>query len=240
MITAPRWASLGLTALAAIALAAIGPSPSLAADAAHPVVVELFQSQGCSSCPPANANLMAIADRPDVLALSFGVTYWDQLGWKDTFAKPQFTARQWDYAHALRHPNVFTPQVVVNGRADGVGADKGELAGLIRQGERGFAGPSLAIQSGAAVVGAGAAPPSGADVLLVRYDPRIVQVPVRRGENGGRTLPHRNVVRELVRLGRWSGSAARFTLPQAGDPALSTAILVQITGAGPILAAAKG
>ncbi|HWA61493.1 MAG TPA: DUF1223 domain-containing protein, partial [Caulobacteraceae bacterium] len=110
-----------LTALAtAAALAAAGAAS--AADAAHPVVVELFQSQGCSSCPPANANLMSIADRPDVLALSFGVTYWDQLGWKDTFASPQFTARQWDYARALRHDNVFTPQVVVNGRRDGVGA----------------------------------------------------------------------------------------------------------------------
>src|SRR5580693_943584 len=92
-----------------------------AADLAHPVVVELFQSQGCSSCPPANANVMAIADRPDVLALSFGVTYWDSLGWKDTFASPKFTARQWDYAHGLGHSNVFTPQVVINGRRDGVG-----------------------------------------------------------------------------------------------------------------------
>jgi hypothetical protein len=227
-------------ALAGLALVSVGPSVATAADAAHPVVVELFQSQGCSSCPPANANLMAIADRPDVLALSFGVTYWDKLGWKDTFARPQFTARQWDYAHALRHPNVFTPQIVVNGRADGVGADKGELAGLIRQGERGQAGPSLTVQSGAVLVGAGTAPGPGADVLLVRYDPRIVQVPVRRGENGGKTLPHKNVVRELVRLGRWSGPATRFTLPPVEDPALSTAVLIQTAGVGPILATAKG
>src|SRR5580698_2329765 len=95
-----------------------------AADAAHPTVVELFQSQGCSSCPPANANVMALSDRPDVLALSFQVTYWDNLGWKDTFGSPRYTARQWDYARALRHDNVWTPQVVVNGRADVVGVRK--------------------------------------------------------------------------------------------------------------------
>ena len=94
-------------------------------------VVELFQSQGCSDCPPANANVMALADRPDLLTLSFGVTYWDNLGWKDTFASPQFTARQWDYAHALRHTEVYTPQVIVNGRADIVGRDRVALEKLI-------------------------------------------------------------------------------------------------------------
>jgi hypothetical protein len=222
------------------AISAFAGAPTLAADAGHPVVVELFQSQGCSSCPPANANLLTIVDRPDVLALSFGVTYWDQLGWKDTFAQPQFTARQWDYARALRHDNVFTPQIVVNGRADGVGADKGEFAALVARGDRGTGGPVVKIESGAVSVGAGAAPAGGADVLLVRYDPRTVQVPIRRGENGGRTLPHRNVVKALVRLGHWNGGAERFTLPPAADPALKVAVLVQADKAGPILAAAKG
>ena len=121
-----------------------------AADAAHPVVVELFQSQGCSSCPPANANLIKLSQRPDVLALSFGVTYWDQLGWKDTFASPQYTARQWDYAHALRHDNVFTPQVVVNGRIDGVGAQPGEIEQLMQRAERPAGGPAPARRSRAA------------------------------------------------------------------------------------------
>src|ERR1700752_2847644 len=94
-------------------------------------VVELFQSQGCSDCPPANANVMALADRRDLLTLSFGVTYWDNLGWKDTFASPLYTARQWDYAHALRHSEVYTPQVIVNGRADIVGRDRTALERLI-------------------------------------------------------------------------------------------------------------
>jgi hypothetical protein len=230
-------AALG-AGIAGVALLSAAPSAG-AADAAHPAVVELFQSQGCSSCPPANANLIALSQRPDVLALSFGVTYWDQLGWKDTFASPQYTARQWDYARALRHDNVFTPQVVVNGRLDGVGAQPGEIEQLIRRAER-PSGPALSIASGEVMIGAAAKPTHGADVWLVRYDPRIVQVAIRRGENGGRTLPHRNVVRELVRLGAWNGQAEHFTLPAAADPALRTAILVQTAGAGPILAAAKG
>src|SRR6266404_3389657 len=96
-------------------------------------VVELFQSQGCSDCPPANANVMALSDRPDLLTLSFGVTYWDQLGWKDTFASPQYTARQWDYARGLHHSNVYTPQTIVNGKADITGRDRAELEALIRR-----------------------------------------------------------------------------------------------------------
>jgi hypothetical protein len=225
--------------VALIALTALAPSVR-AADAAHPVVVELFQSQGCSSCPPANANLIKLSERPDVLALSFGVTYWDQGGWKDTFASPQYTARQWDYAHALRHDNVFTPQVVVNGRIDGVGAQPGEIEQLMRRAERPASGPALSIADGAVTVGAAGKPAKAADVWLVRYDPRVIQVAIRRGENSGRTLPHRNVVRELVRLGAWNGQAAHFALPASRDPALSTAVLVQTGGAGPILAAAKG
>lgn len=216
------------------------PMNARAADARHPVVVELFQSQGCSSCPPANANVQAIADRPDVLALSFSVTYWDQLGWKDTFARPAFTARQWDYAHGLGHPNVFTPQVVVNGRKDGVGVDPRALAALIRAGDRGTGGPSLEVDRGLARLGPGAAPARPADVWLARYDPRIIQVPIRRGENGGKTLPHKNIVRQLVRLGAWTGAAETLRLPPAADPALRTAVFIQAPKGGPILAAAKG
>jgi hypothetical protein len=226
----------GVAGLAALLAA---PPTAGAADPGHPVVVELFQSQGCSSCPPANANLMALAQRPDVLALSFGVTYWDQLGWKDTFASPQYTARQWDYARALRHDNVFTPQVVVNGRLDGVGAQPGEIEQLIQRAQRVAPGPAVTLAADAVSVGAAPTPPHGADVWLVRYDPRIVQVAIRRGENGGRTLPHRNVVRELVRLGAWRGQAERYSLPASPDPALKTAVLVQTAGAGPILAAAR-
>ena len=226
--------------LTATTLALAFATGAIASDAAHPVVVELFQSQGCSSCPPANANVLAISDRPEVLALSFGVTYWDQLGWKDTFASPVNTARQWDYARGLHHAQVFTPQVVVNGRSDGVGADRRELDRLLVAGDRGIGGPAIQINADRVTLSMAAAPREVADVWLVRYDPRVVQVAIRRGENGGRTLPHKNVVRQLVHLGTWRGTAESLTLPVSRDPLLRSAILIQQGVGGPILAAAKG
>jgi hypothetical protein len=223
---------------AALALA-LAAAPAGAADARHPLVIELFQSQGCSSCPPANANLFAWATRDDALALNFAVDYWDSLGWKDTFAKPEFTARQWAYARTLGHGEVYTPQAVVNGRADATGADASELQALAKRDDRGAGGPDLSIEAGRALIGAGEAPPGGAEVWLARYDPAIRSVAVRRGENAGRLLPHAHVVVALVLIGRWRGEAERFDLPPKTDPRLVDAVLVQTVGTGPILAAVK-
>ncbi|WP_164156479.1 DUF1223 domain-containing protein [Sandarakinorhabdus rubra] len=222
---------LFLPAMAALVLAA----PALAADAAHPTVIELFQSQGCSSCPPANANVMALADRPDLLVLSFGVTYWDQLGWKDRFARPEFTRRQYDYKAGLRHDNVWTPQTVINGRVDVTGVRAAELAQALVKGDRGSGGPAVTASPARISIGAGSGP---ADVWLVRYDPRIIEVPIRAGENGGRTLPHRNVVRELVRLGGWTGAATDLARP-APATGLQEAVLVQRPNGGAVLAALR-
>ncbi len=224
-------------ALALVVAAALA-APALAADAAHPTIVELYQSQGCSSCPPANANVNALAARPDVLALSFAVTYWDQLGWKDSFARPQFTDRQWAYAKAFRNAQVWTPQVFVNGRATVTGTQKAPLEALIAGNDRGTTGPAIDFAGNAVAVKGGTGTP--ADVWLVRYDPRTIAVPVKAGENGGRTLPHRNIVRELVRLGRFEGGTARFAIPAASQPGLATAAFVQAGSGGRILAAAKG
>jgi len=221
--------------LGMMAAAALGA----AAEAAPLTVVELFTSQGCSSCPPANANIARLADRPDVLALSFGVTYWDDLGWRDTFASRANTQRQWDYAHGLGHLNVFTPQVVVNGRADVVGTTMAEID-RARSRAAPLGGPSIALEADRVALGASPAPSRQAVVWLVRYDPRVVQVPVRRGENAGKTLPHRNVVRQLVRLGAYDGRAATYRLPPSADAAWRTAVLVQSGAGGPILAAARG
>ena len=217
----------------ALAFAALS-APALAADASHPTVIELFQSQGCSSCPPANAALAQYADRADWLALTFAVTYWDRLGWKDTFAKPEFTDRQYGYA---RLGGTYTPEVVVNGRAAGVGAEVSEVEALAAKAARG-AGPDVRIEGGEVAIGAGAAPAGGADVWLALYDPRTLQVAVPRGENAGRTLPHRNVVKRLVRLGGWSGAAETLALP--ASEGLARAVIVQSRGTGPILAAARG
>src|SRR5947209_13112322 len=219
----------------AFALAALS-FPAYAADAERPTVVELFQSQGCSSCPPANAALVRYADRADLLALTFAVTYWDRLGWKDTFATPQYTERQYAYARSLGG-GVYTPEVVVNGRAAGVGADVAEVEALAAKADRGASGPTLKVEGDAVAIGAGAAPAGGAEVWLALYDPRVIEVPVARGENAGRTLAHRNVVKRLLRLGDWTGAAMRLPLPAAEG--LSRAVLVQRRGAGAILAAGR-
>jgi hypothetical protein len=201
---------------------------------AAPTVVELFQSQGCSSCPPAIANINALADRPDLLALSFSVTYWDHLGWKDTFARPEFTTRQFAYGRVFGD-GAYTPEVVIDGRSDLVGQNRRELdAAIAKTGP--LQGPALSIGSGSVAVGAA----SGTGVVwLVRYDPRVLNVDIGAGENSGILLAHRNIVRALVRLGSWSGAAQSYALPGGGDPAWRSAILVQRPNAGPILAAAK-
>jgi hypothetical protein len=231
------WRKVGLAATA-LGLFGLSPSLALAGDAAHPTVIELFQSQGCSSCPPAEANVGAVSGRSDVLALSFEVDYWDRLGWKDTFSKAAWTARQYAYARAMGRDGVYTPQVVVNGRVEGDGIEPGALAGLISRGERGVAGPSVGFSGGAVTVGRGAAPAGGADVWLARYIPHAVDVRIPRGENAGRTLPYKDVVREMVLLGKWRGEAATFPT-SGGDASLAEAVLVQANGEGPILAAAK-
>ncbi len=234
------FASVGVVAVAV--LAAHGTArPAEAGTSAPPpsrdlTVVELFTSQGCSSCPPANANLVALSTRPDVLTLSFNVTYWDDLGWPDTFAKPAFTQRQRDYQRGLGTDNVWTPQVVVDGRAHVVGQRLTQIQTLIDR-HRPTAAPRIVFRDGGVGVAGGSAVDQPADVWLFRP----IDVPVARGENGGRTLPHASVVRDLVRLGRWSGGAAQgFRLPPPSRAGLLTAVLVQGPDGGLILAAAKG
>ncbi len=226
--TMTRLISNGIAAAAVLLVAS--------AAQAQPVVVELFTSQGCSSCPPANANLAAISNRPDVLALSFGVTYWDYLGWKDTFAKPEFTARQVGYERGLGHGSPFTPQIVVNGSLDTVGNELREVERLVASAT--LDGPQIGVVGDKLSI-ATAKVAATADVWLVRYEPRTINVSVARGENEGVTLPHKNVVRSLTRLGGWSGHAEVFQIPPAQD-GLATAILVQEPNGGAILAAYKG
>ena len=206
-----------------------------AVDTVNPTVVELYQSQGCSSCPPADAVLNALADRPDVLALSFAVTYWDQLGWKDTFADPAFTQRQWDYARASGRTYVATPQMVINGGGVVTGGDPAQVDAAIRRLGRPVAGPTIVRAGGAFAIGTGK---GTATVWLVRYDPRTIAVPIRAGENGGRTIAHRNVVRQLVQLGQWTGAPLRLALP-AAPAGLSSAVLVQQGRGGAIIAARR-
>ena len=219
-----------------MAWASSGQAQPPAARSRALVVVELFQSQGCSSCPPAEANLNAIAGDPDVLALSYGVTYWDSLGWKDTFATKAYTDRQWSYAMHHGRSQVWTPQVYIDGQKDLVGNDRGKLDRAIAQAS--IRGPALSWQAGTLTVAAGKAV-GACDVWLVRYDPRTINVAIGAGENSGRTLPHRNVVRELVHLGRWNGAANSFPVPATSMSGLATAALVQVADGGAVLSASR-
>ena len=230
----PNRMFLAIAGLAGVLL----PGAAMAGDPNYPTVVELFQSQGCSSCPPANAVLNSLAGRPDVLALSFAVTYWDQLGWKDTFAHPAYTARQWEYSRAGKRSNVSTPQMIINGRGILIGSNKAEVNSAIRRYDRRTSGPAIAARDGRiAIAGKRAARP--ANVWLVRYDPRAQQVPIRAGENGGRTLPHRNIVRSMQLVGKWSGGVATYAMPSAASGGYRMAVLVQDGPGGAILAARK-
>jgi hypothetical protein len=231
-----------MKALAIVATLLVLAGPAWAGDtpppsAGSPVVVELFQSQGCSDCPPAQMNLNGLSDRSDVLALSYGVTYWDYLGWKDSFASPQFTQRQRDYSARNHGLGVATPQYWINGRETVLGANPARVAQLIAQGGP-VGGPPVSIAGSTLNIGPGRAPPGGADIWLVYFDPHTIPVAIRAGENGGRTVPHRDIVRDLKLLGKWSGEQRSITLPSVPE-GLKGAVLIQVQSGGPILAAVK-
>lgn len=235
-----------LAAIAVLAMAA----PAAAAD--RPAVIELFTSQGCSSCPPADALLGEITrSRPDIVTLSFPVDIWDYIGWKDTLAKPEYTARQKHYAQSRGDYQVYTPQIVVDGAAHGVGSDKKQLAALVEgasAARRKIVAPmTISERNGMVVVELGAANGDigqGAGVWLLRVA-RSKSVAVGRGENRGRQLTYTNVVRSMVRMGQWMGAASRFEIPlpeARADDADGYVVIVQKSWGdvlGPILAAGK-
>ena len=202
-------------------------------------VVELFTSQGCSSCPPADALLGELAQRDGILALSRHVGYWDYIGWKDPFALPANTERQRVYARRLGLPYVYTPQIVVQGATQAVGSQRGPVDRAIAAARRGAAIPVTVRRTDAGVVVA--LEPARLDgsvvVSVVEFDPERVTT-VRRGENGGRTLHDIHVVRGETSIGRWTGEAAEFPVPPPSEPGRRQAVIVQVAGTGRILGAA--
>lgn len=203
---------------------------------ARPVVVELFTSQGCSSCPPAEALLGELAGRDDLLALGFHVTYWDDLGWKDTASFEGATERQAAYAGRLGEGN-FTPQIVIDGRRSVVGSRRAEAASALAAARAEMGAETeiaVARRNGHVAVTVGSGKGSGR-VILVGFD-HALRTPVARGENGGRTLVQANVVRSLRTLGTWSGEPLKFSeaLPAGQD----AAVIVQRSD-GRILGAAR-
>lgn len=231
----------------AAALATVPMSVAEAGDTRFTAVVELFTSQGCSSCPPADALLETYVKRPDVLALTFPVDYWDYLGWKDTFASPRYSERQRAYAAKRGDGSVYTPQVVINGRAHAVGSRKKEID------------KTIIAMSTLAPLSVPVTTRSADNMVLIEFGEqqdarelsnvtvwvaiiqRAGEVSIHRGENGGRSLKYYNIVRELAPVGMWSGKAETIRLDPASvgmKKADACAILVQEGHGGPIIGAA--
>ena len=179
----------------------------------RPIVVELFTSQGCSSCPPADALLAELARRPDVLAFSFHVDYWDRLGWKDPYSSRAATDRQNRYATLLHLATVYTPQIVVDGKWEAVGSDRADVERALELARRNRPEVSvtLALDHGRAEIKLGpSSDRMAASVLLIGFDRRHVTA-VKRGENSGRTLTHVDVVRGIEEIAQ--GGADEIAVP---------------------------
>lgn len=250
------WSGLAEVVASALVLASLvapagaEPASSDQASESHiKTVLELFTSQGCSSCPPADALLHTYAERGDIIALTMPVDYWDYLGWKDTLASPKFSARQRAYAKDRGDGRVYTPQMIVNGTVHVNGRSQTDI-------DRAIAASAMRLETMRVAISAkvdrdghlriqvgGAA--AGSEIkeatVWLAIIQKEVEIPVRSGENHGKTLKYYNVVRDLTPIGMWDGKPAEYRLnrdtiiqPGAG----SCAILMQRGKAGPILGAA--
>jgi hypothetical protein len=212
---------MGTKPLAAALLLLLTTGAAPADTPRRPVVLELFTSEGCSSCPPADAVLTELATHPDLLPLAFHVTYWDSLGWKDPFSLEAATARQRAYAATLGQDTVYTPELVVNGQRGVVGSDRAAVTAAIDAARREPSAPAiLRLRGSSAGLAVDIGDGSGAAaVWLIGFD-RQHQTAVGRGENGGRTLLEANIVRSVRRIGTWSGKPLHLDAePIAGEEA---------------------
>ena len=222
--------------------------PAATAQVRLKAVLELYTSQGCSSCPPADALLQSYTQRSDIVALTLPVDYWDYLGWKDTLANAKFTARQRNYAKHRGDGRIYTPQVVINGIAHVVGSSARDIDGAIAATTAAFvrsAVPiSVRLEQGRLVIDAGAVADGGeikdATIWLavIKNEAEIV---VRSGENRGKTLKFYNVVREITPVGMWTGKPLTIRLDRETvklPDTESAAVIIQNGKAGPIIGAA--
>lgn len=206
------------------ALLACGATAHAQAPAAQPkAVIELFTSQGCSSCPPADALFVEFAKNPDVIGLTLPVTYWDYLGWKDTLGQDVFTKRQKYYAKARGDGQVYTPQAVINGASHIICSDKAEIDRTMRQLAGNALPAKVSLQEEAGTLKIKLVPTDGAGDrtagVWVLPITRTVTVPIARGENQGRTVSYTNVVRALVRVADWDGKETTVTAPLSATQA---------------------
>lgn len=223
----------------AAALVALGTASGAIAQSG-PVVIELYTSQGCSSCPPADALLAELATRDDVLPLSLHVDYWDYIGWKDKFASPAYTKRQKSYAQAAGRKMVYTPQMILDGGEHVVGNKTMEVLNAIERAKARADRVEIVVSEGASSATISVSPVSGSvgktTVQLVRFTPKA-RVDVKRGENSGKVLTYTNVVTHWQVLTDWNGrSPLRLQVPRGDEPG---AIIVQREGFDEVLAAAR-
>src|SRR5262245_6518031 len=221
----------------ALLIACCVTSSVVAARAADPhAVLELFTSQGCSSCPPADRLVGQLANDPSLIALSIPIDYWDYLGWRDTLANPAHSARQRAYARARGDGQVYTPQIVVNGSTDALGSDQAAIERAIAQTDRKTGVMSLqvvlAVNNDALNVSVSEADkaPGGAEVWLCPLA-KAIAVSIGRGENRGRTITYHNVVRNWLKLGTLSAGQSSWNMPIAqikADGIDAAAVMVQV------------
>jgi hypothetical protein len=247
-----RFAIVFWSALLASPLAAEQPPETLAEarSTAQPrAVIEMFTSQGCSDCPAADALLKQFLDKRDVIGLTLPVDYWDYLGWKDTLAGPRNTERQREYADRFGTGTVYTPQAVVNGAAEVVGSSQSEIDRAISATETALSISRVPVHfwhyGNSIVIEAGSAPqdadPKEATIWLAVVLKKI-EVPVKDGENKGKTLTYYNVVRELTPVGVWNGRPTTIRLARVDimrPDVEDLVVLIQESRAGPIIGAAR-
>jgi hypothetical protein len=232
-------------ALYSVASGAFAESPKNSVQSVSQNVVELYTSQGCSSCPRADALFKQYASRPDIVALSFNVDYWDYLGWKDTLGKPANSMRQRAYAQARGDGKVYTPQIVANGLLHAIGSDPSQVNAAIGKSADRLSSARIALdlkthQSSLVIrIGAGPKPANPATVYIATVSPSVT-VRIKRGENHGRKITYHNVVRNMLPVGMWSGEETTIKLRRQdilNADAKRCAVLLQSANAGPILAA---
>lgn len=220
------------------AAAWMGLATSVVAD--DYVVVELFTSQGCSSCPPADSILGELAEREDVIALAWHVDYWDYLGWKDEFARPEYADRQRAYARAKGQRTIYTPQMVVGGVDHAIGSRPMKVANLIQQHAKKGLPVSVELERDGDTVQIVATAKSTAQdsiVQVVTFRPKS-EVSIGRGENAGRTIVYHNVVHQVLHVERWDGQGDYVASVTVADN-MPVAVMVQALDAGPILGATQ-
>ena len=229
------FSSLGILALAWVLSVAQTPASAGEREMAwgNASVIELFTSQGCSSCPEADQLLEQLSHRPDIIALSFPVSYWDYLGWKDTLARPENTDRQRNYAKSLGDGEVYTPQAIINGVRNCVGSNREEIEAAVEATAPVIGENAVPIfvrrENGKLIIDVGGAPEGSRHrkgkvwVATVREP---LAVPIHRGENAGSVVTYTNVVRKLTEAGDWEGAPASYALPLSAIAADEESLVV--------------